>query len=53
MARQPHSEEMIKIILAHEGPLLRFAYLHLKDRGLAEDVVQETFVACLAGAHVL
>ncbi|MCB0367381.1 MAG: sigma-70 family RNA polymerase sigma factor [Bdellovibrionales bacterium] len=52
MARQPHSEEMIKIILAHEGPLLRFAYLHLKDRGLAEDVVQETFVACLAGAHV-
>lgn len=35
-------------LAAMRNDLLRFAMLQLRDRGLAEDVVQETFAAALA-----
>jgi RNA polymerase sigma-70 factor, ECF subfamily len=34
---------------SHRGYLFRVAYLQLRDRDLAEDVVQDTIVAALAG----
>src|SRR3954452_1125756 len=34
----------------HRGYLLRIAHLQLRDRDSAEDVVQETLVAALAGS---
>jgi len=37
-------------INAHRGYLLRVAQLQLRDQDLAEDVVQETLVAALAGS---
>jgi RNA polymerase sigma-70 factor, ECF subfamily len=36
---------------AHRGYLLRVAQLQLRDRGLAEDVVQETLLAALSGSR--
>src|SRR5574337_354688 len=35
---------------SHRGYLLRVAVLQLRDNDLAEDVVQDTLVAALAGA---
>ena len=32
------------LVNTHQTALLRMCYLNLRDRGLAEDAVQETFV---------
>ncbi|MBE5787604.1 MAG: sigma-70 family RNA polymerase sigma factor [Clostridiales bacterium] len=37
------------MIDAHQGSLLRLCYLYLRDLGLAEDAVQETFVKAWRG----
>lgn len=33
-----------RIVAQYQQPLLRMCYLHLSDRTLAEDAVQETFI---------
>jgi len=37
-------------IQSHRGYLVRYASMHLRDAGAAEDAVQETLLAALAGA---
>jgi RNA polymerase sigma-70 factor, ECF subfamily len=35
------------IITRYHGPLMRLAMVYVRDRGVAEDVVQETWLTCL------
>ena len=35
------------IITRYHGPLMRLAMAHVRDHGVAEDVVQETWLTCL------
>lgn len=37
-------DAMIKMVNEWQLPLLRFCYIQLQDKGLAEDAVQETFM---------
>ena len=42
-ARDP-SNELERLVLLYQQPLLRTCFLYLRDRALAEDAVQETFL---------
>ena len=42
-ARDP-SHELERLVLLYQQPLLRTCFLYLRDRALAEDAVQETFL---------
>jgi RNA polymerase sigma-70 factor (ECF subfamily) len=44
------AEDFAREIESHRGYLLRVAQLQLRDRDLAEDVVQDTLVAALGGS---
>jgi RNA polymerase sigma-70 factor (ECF subfamily) len=35
------------LINRHHGPMMRLAMVYVRDRGVAEDVVQETWLTCL------
>jgi RNA polymerase sigma-70 factor (ECF subfamily) len=37
------------LIQRYHGPMLRLAMAYVRDRGVAEDVVQESWLACLHG----
>jgi RNA polymerase sigma-70 factor, ECF subfamily len=39
------------LIQRHHGPMLRLAMSYVGDRGVAEDVVQETWLTCLRSLH--
>ena len=42
-ARDPN-HELERLVLQYQQPLLRTCFLYLRDRALAEDAVQETFL---------
>ncbi|MGH7764990.1 MAG: RNA polymerase sigma factor [Candidatus Dormibacteraceae bacterium] len=39
------------LIQRHHGPMLRLAMAYVHDRGVAEDVVQESWLTCLRSLH--
>ncbi|MCA1606303.1 MAG: hypothetical protein LC775_12715 [Acidobacteria bacterium] len=39
------------LVAAHQGSLLRLALTFVSDRGVAEEVVQETWLGVIKGAH--
>lgn len=41
---QDPSQELERLVLRYQQPLLRTCFLYLRDRTLAEDAVQETFL---------
>ena len=41
---QDPSQELERLVLRYQQPLLRTCFLYLRDRALAEDAVQETFL---------
>ena len=43
-ARDPN-HELERLVLQYQQPLLRTCFLYLRDRALAEDAVQEVFLA--------
>jgi len=50
LARMRTAAELNKQIESHRSYLLRYATMHLKDAGAAEDAVQETLLAGISGA---
>jgi len=44
------TKEVSDQIQSHRGYLVRYASMHLRDSGAAEDAVQETLLAALSGA---
>ena len=41
---QDPNHELERLVLQYQQPLLRTCFLYLRDRTLAEDAVQETFI---------
>ena len=41
---QDPNHELERLVLQYQQPLLRTCFLYLRDRALAEDAVQDTFL---------